>query len=344
MRTTFTLFVLAILCSTTIQAQKVVALHSATNGVQYFDGTSALQDAYTAAVTTDTIYLTGGTFTPPSLFDKQLTIFGAGYHPDATTATQATTISTHVYLGDNADGFYLEGVNISGNLYLGDASDVSVNDIVIKRNKFNSLLAQGTADTNTSNNNLFVENIIYSLTTHNLRSSSFYNNIIEHRNNGTFLDLQFVNNVFIQSYFNSSYPIITYANSCVFRNNIFLQEYAYVCHGDGQSEWINNIFCNSNPYLGLDPILTNNYYMTRAEVLVDQTGGTFDYAHDYHLQPGAAANLGDDGTETGIYGGTYVWKDYSIPTNPHISSKTISGTSDSSGNIQINIQVQAQTN
>ncbi|MCA0153811.1 right-handed parallel beta-helix repeat-containing protein [Winogradskyella vincentii] len=338
-------FMLLVLCSTiSINAQKVVALHSPTNGVQYFDGTSALQDAYNAAVATDTIYLPGGTFTPPALFDKQLTIFGAGHHPDATSATQATTISAHVYLGDNADGFYLEGVNISGSLYLGDANDVSVNDIVVKRNHFDSLIAQGTGDTNTSNNNLFVENVIYSLSTHNLRSSSFSNNIIEHRSNGPFFNLQFVNNVFITSYYNGSYPIITYANSCVFRNNIFLQEYTYLCSGDGQSEWMNNIFCHSNPTLGLDPVLTSNYNMSRADVLVDQTGSIFDYVHDYHLKTGALSNLGDDGTQTGLYGGVYPWKDFSIPTNPHIVSKTISGSSDASGNIQVDITVEAQDN
>jgi hypothetical protein len=346
MKSFYTL-ILLVLCSTlTTNAQKVVALHSDANGVQYFDGTSALQDAYTAAVATDTIYLTGGTFIPPALFDKQLTIFGAGHHPDATTATQATTISTHVTLGDNADGFYLEGVHINGNVVLGDANDISVNDIVVKRCRFGTLTAGGASETNTSNNNLFVENIIFTCNVNNLRSSTFYNNIIQNRNYN-FTDLLFVNNVFnYQSFSSNHWTIENYANNCVFRNNIFLNESAYISEGNGQSEWINNIFCSpsTNTNLGLDPILTNNYHMSRSEVLVDQSGDNFNYAHDYHLQPGAAANLGDDGTETGIYGGVYPWKDFSIPTNPHIVSKTISGSSDASGNIQVNITVEAQDN
>lgn len=340
MKVKITLLLLAMVCSSTMYAQKVVALHSPTNGIQYFNETNAFQEAYTAAIVGDTIYLPGGTHTPPTLFDKQLTIFGAGHHPDATIATFETKISGTFNLGENADGFHLEGVNITGNLYLGNVGDVSLNDVTIKRCKWSNLYAQGTTVTNTSNNNVFVENIFGSIyDCRNLRSSSFFNNII---NSGYYglNDLYFVNNVF--TYASSSYVINT--TNCVFQNNIFLQDYSNnICSG-ADNTFENNIFCRANPTLGTDPTVVNSYYMTRAEVLVNQTGSTFDYTHDYHLQAGVETNLGTDGTETGIYGGVYPWKDYSIPTNPHISSKTISGASDSSGNIQVDINVHAQGN
>jgi hypothetical protein len=346
MRAIYTFVLLLVTSTLVINAQKVVALHSATNGTQYFDGTTALQDAYDAAVATDTIYLPGGTLTPPSLFDKQLTIFGAGHHPDATTATFRTTLSGSVTLGENADGFHLEGVFISGDLRLGNSNDISVNDITIKRCRWSSLTAPGTSETNTSNNNIFVENTILKLNEcRNLRSSSFFNNIIETYTGYELYDLYFVNNVFIHSDTGGSITPTHTAYNCVFQNNIFLHE-GNIILGGADNTLENNIVCYTGPYLslGTDPTTVNTYIMNRAEVLVDQTGNAFDYAHDYHLQPGAAANLGTDDTETGIYGGVYAWKEYSIPTNPHIISKTISGASDSSGNIQVDINVQAQSN
>lgn len=345
MKTIYTFFLVLLFGTLTINAQKVVALHSDTNGVQYFNESNAFQEAYTAAIAGDTIYLPGGTHTPPTVFDKQLTIFGAGHHPDATTATFATTISGSVYLGENADGIHLEGLYITSDLRIGNASDVSVNDIVVKRCRFGNIYSPGTAETNTSNNNLFVENIFGSIYDgNNLRSSSFFNNIILSGNRGTSLtDLYFSNNVFLYEDITSTiYGGFTFYN-CVLQNNIFLNQGHLLSYG-ADSTFENNIFCHSGPSLGTDPTLVNNYNLTRAEVLVDQTGGAFEYAHDYHLQAGAATNLGTDGTQTGIYGGTYVWKDLSIPTNPHIVSKTISGSSDASGNIQVDINVQAQNN
>ena len=280
------------------------------------------------------------------IHNQQLTIFGAGHHPDVTTATFETTISGSFILGENADAFKLEGVYITGNIHLGNGNDISVNDIIIKRCRFGDLNAYGTADTNTSNNNIFVENIINQIyDCRNLRSSSFFNNIFEVASYQPIWDLYFVNNIFNHS---DTYSTITpthNATNCVFQNNIFLHEgYNVVVGADNTFE--NNIICYTATglVLGTDPTVVNTYIMTRADVLVNQTDALFDYAHDYHLQTGVETNLGTDGSETGIYGGVYPWKDYSIPTNPHISSKTISGASDSSGNIQVDINVHAQGN
>lgn len=353
MRTRFTFLMLtAFLFSISIQAQKVVALHSPTNGVQYFNSDTAFQEAYDAAISGDTIYLPGGTHFPPSVFEKQLTIFGTGHYPDATTATFATKISGNITLSDEADGFYLEGVNITGNFIL--QSNESINNITVKRCKWGLLYSEGDA-TNECVNNMFIENVISCIfDVRNMRSSTFLNNIIEGNDGYRAIyqyvtDLSFLNNLFLYSDVTSTIypPIASGAGNCLFKNNIFLQELSTICGGNGSSTWINNIFCTTNvtePTLGLDPTTVDNYIMDRASVLVNQTGDTFSYDDDFHLQSAAAANLGDDGTETGIYGGFYPWKDSSIPINPHIVSKTISGASDASGNIQIDINVQAQDN
>lgn len=352
MKTKFTLLLLAICFSSTIYAQKVVALHSPTNGVQYFNSDTAFQEAYDASIAGDTIYLPGGTHFPPSVFEKQLTIFGAGHYPNATTATFATKISGNVNLSEEADGFYLEGVEITLDLNL--ETNESVSSITIKRCTWRNVNNVGDA-TNASVNNIFIENVFNSLNdVRNMRSSTFLNNIIEggdtpyHPFRYEITDLSFLNNLILYSDATGAIypPIYVGARNCLFKNNIFLMEGNTISAGNGSSTWVNNIFCTSSttPTLGLDPTLVNNYFMARANVLVNQTGGVFNYDDDFHLQPGAAANLGDDGTVTGIYGGFYPWKDSSIPINPHISSKIISGASDTNGNIQIDINVHAQDN
>jgi len=337
------LFILSVLFGVSVFAQKVVALHSPTNGIQYFTDDNPLQSAYAAAeVVGDTIYLPGGSMTPPSRFEKSIVIYGAGHYPTATDATLKTIISGTVVLDAEADGFHLEGVNISGVIQF--VHSESVNNVTIKRCKFNSLHINGDR-TNPAENNTFIENTWSGSWIENLTNSMFVNNIIA---SGTTQarNLIYLNNIFLHSDTSGSITYtISYANNCMFKNNIFLHERANICSGVGASTWINNVFCNTSlitPNLGLDPILVDNYNMLRADVLINQTGALFDYAHDYHLTAAALLNLGDDGLQVGIYGGFYEWKDYSIPVNPHISSKTISQTSDASGMIQVNINVHAQ--
>ncbi len=334
---------LAVLVSTALFSQKIVVLHSPVNGVQYFNDDNPLQSAYAAAeVAGDTIYLPGGSMQPPVRFAKSLVIYGAGHYPSAATATVKTIISGNFYLSDEADNFHLEGVRISGNLYF-DTNE-AIENVTIKRCSLNNITIYGNR-TNPAVNNTFVENIINGgCWIENLTNSMFFNNIIQGGINQA-RNLTFLNNLFLYSVpGDDRYQVFGYANNCMIKNNVFLQENNNISEGNGASTWSHNIFCTSSttPGLGLDPILISNYFMDRADVLVNQTGTTFDYTHDYHLQAGALANLGDDGLQVGVYGGFYPWKDLSIPVNPHISSKNISATSDANGMIQVNINVHAQ--
>jgi len=329
---------LSIWWATLATAQKVVALHG-TNGVQFFSDDNSFQSAYDAAVDNDTIYLPGGSFAPPAKFEKKLRIYGAGHYPSATVATYPTIISGNFILSDEADGFYLEGVEITGSLSF--ESNESINDVLIKRCKTNGLSIPGDR-TNPSENCVFQENIFPDMSLENLINSSFFNNIIQGRIDEA-RSLNFLNNLFLYSYY--YHYVIDYANSCMIKNNVFLEENYSVVGGDGQSTYSHNIFAytgTGNISLGTDPVTIDNYTMTRDNILVNQTGDTFDYTQDYHLTPDAQANLGDDDTECGIYGGFYPWKEESIPSNPHISSKDISNVSDENGMIHIDINVHAQ--
>lgn len=45
-----------------------------------------------------------------------------------------------------------------------------------------------------------------------------------------------------------------------------------------------------------------------------------------------------------VYDDRRLYKEGAVPLNPHISSKTIAPTTNASGNLQIELQVEAQDN
>ena len=101
---------------------------------------------------------------------------------------------------------------------------------------------------------------------------------------------------------------------------------------------------NAAPGYGTSFTALNNYTnIPQANIFVNQTGTTFNYTHDYHLQA-PTTYLGTDGTQVGIYGGTFPYKEGAVPLNPHIQLKNIAPTTDANGDLQIQIQVKAQDN
>jgi len=323
---------------------RIVALHNPVNGVQYFAESQTdfqpFLNAYAAAVDGDTIYVSGGNHNVPPLFDKRLTIYGAGHYPSATTETQRTQFNTDITFGDNADGSHLEGIYINGAIYF---NNVPTHDIVIKRcNIESSIIANGTSG-NFGNNCVFTENIIKgNLDLLNLRSCLFQSNMIFGTTNNATNDI-FINNNFMAyniNYWNDGWTIY-YANGCVFNNNIFCRNNERLCN-NGTNIWNNNIF-HISPTLGLNPIVTNSIIMDPTLVFISYSANTnFSYTQDYHLTATALTHLGTDGSQRGIYGGTASFKEESIPVNPHISSAVISPES-TAGQINVNIQVQAQS-
>ncbi|MDD4672151.1 MAG: hypothetical protein PHI03_04390 [Bacteroidales bacterium] len=331
-QTLLTLMV-AIATSVTINAQ-TIALQSST-GSQLFKGQTALADAYTAASNADTLYLSGHTFAPPSAFDKQLTVIGAGHYVDSTLATGKTFISGSVILSENADGFYLEGVEITGGLYF--TSNASVNNVVIKRCKVNSTVTiSGDLSNPTTNlslvGNVFIGRIDIDNATNVLLSNNIIANRLFNSNSN-----QISNNIFLYSSY-SSYCIYGGNNNYI-NNNVFLT--GYINDGNGNT-FRNNVIVSSTPGYGATPTASGNYIgIAQADIFVNQTGTAFNYAHDYHLQ-NPETYLGIDGTQVGIYGGTFPYKEGAVPLNPHIQLKNIAPTTDANGNLQIEFQVEAQ--
>jgi hypothetical protein len=336
------LFIFANFWCINIYAQRTVALHS--SSVSIYSGVNPFIDAYNAAQNGDTLYLPGGAFAAPSLINKQLYIYGAGYHPDSTQTTNPTLITGNFNIGENADNLMIEGVQFANTIIVG--YNVSASFMSFKRCRLNSgMNFAGTGSTNISLNNAFVECIIIGdLSLINLSNSTVSNSIIQNR----LLDSKsnvFKNNIYLYTaspgdgvfhrpYYNE------------FSNNIFtISNGAYLIYdsNDGNLHF-NNLYVATSPNYGANPIASNNYLgVTAGSIYVNQSGTTFNYAHDYHLQ-NPTTYLGNESTQVGIYGGAFPYKAGAVPINPHIGSKIIAPQTTPNGELQINIRVNAQNN
>lgn len=329
----FSLFAFAI----SLNAQ-LIALHSA-SGVQIFKGNTALASAYLAAQNSDTLYLSGGTFFPPPNFDKQLTVFGAGHYVDSTQTTGKTFISGNVYLQENADLFYVEGVEITGNFTFN--INHSINNAKIIRCKINGATSI-TGDLSNATNNLgLIGNVfIGTVDISNTVSAVLYNNIFQGLLKNTYGN-QINNNIFLGGGYVSTWTVFT-GNNNYLNNNIFLFG-SGITYGIGNT-FYNNLFMSLTPGYGTTPTVVNSYEnVPQADIFLSQSGIVFDYSHNYHLKS-PSTYKGTDDSEVGIYGGIFPYKEGAVPMNPHIQSKSVSPQTNESGELNVIIKVGTQKN
>jgi hypothetical protein len=328
-----------------MMAQSVIVLHS-TDTTAVFTGNTAFDDAYTLAENGDTLYLSGGGFTAPASFEKGLKIFGAGIHPDSTTATYITQISETVNINNGADGLYFEGIQFAHDIRE-DYSQV-VNHVSFVRCKFNSSLdfgAGGNPSTLRENyafiQSVFVSSIDLQEVTNSLISNCIFNDRIRYSNSNSIK-----NSSFLYSPSSSSYDIISNSNTNIISNCIFHEAgNPYII--EGASNTVQNcVFQDDSPNFGSTPIDVNNYKdIDLSTVFIALPSEPFSFDDNYHLTTVAETTyLGDDGTQVGIYGGLFPLKEGFVPQNPHISTKSISSGTDENGFLNVEVEVNAQDN
>jgi hypothetical protein len=335
------LFVGLYLICLSLNAQQKVALHH--NGTTtMYSGSNPLIDAYTAAVANDTIYLPGGTFVPPTNFDKRIAIFGAGHYESATVATGKTFINGNVVLKENADNFYLEGVEVNGEFIFSD--NESVNQVIVKRCKINaSLSVLGNLSIPSGNFGLFGSVILGNINLTNAQNVLVSNSIIQGRvlnSMGNVLNNNDILNEYV--YYGGEAPI--HGDNNQVNNNIFRRDNSgNLIVGNGNIAK-NNLCAHASPSFGTLSTVSGNFLgIAQTAIFVNQTSDSFNYTSDYHLQ-NTSAYLGLDGTQVGIYGGVFPYKENAIPTNPHIESKTIAPQTNATGQLTIQVLVKAQNN
>jgi hypothetical protein len=345
MKTKKNLFILVVLAtSITVNAQKA-ALHSV-SGIKHYEGTNALESAYAESLTGDTIYLSGGgTFEAPDFFSKSLTIYGAGHYPDSTVATGKTFISGAFRLRDNADNFHLEGVHLKLGFQIYE--NEAVDNVTVKYCNIDGSTDIRGDRTNPSNNITFV-NTVFSgvIYVGNAQNLSIRNSIITSQifdSNGVLYSNNIIlaNNIYYQ--FRTSLFRNKSNNNYLENNIIYLTASTYASPNDivndgSGNTFRNNVFNSATPNFGNFPTTENNYTaIIAANILVNQSGIQFNYAHDYHLQ-NPSSYLGTDGTQVGIYGGMFPFKEGAVPSNPYIQEQNIAPTTTGG---QLNVQIKA---
>lgn len=320
-----------------VRAQKV-ALHSS-SGVQHFYGPSGMVNAYNAATSGDTIYLPGGSFNIPASINKPLLIFGAGHYPDSTEATGKTYLSGHLTLGKDADGLYMEGIEFTGNV--GSPYSTTPDNLIIKRCRINGSFSM-PGDMSTPGHNLaFTGNVIYGdIDLSNIQNVLISNNIL---GKGIVYSKgnQIINNVFLFRRTIGSYEHLAACDNNKVSNNVFYTEAPYGENGNG-NEFRNNLFVNAAPGYGTSALVYDSYTgIPASDIFINVATTSFSYDDNYHLKS-PLTYTGNDGSEIGIYGGVFPYKEGAVPSNPHISVNNIAPVTDSNGNLQISITVNAQ--
>lgn len=340
---TLLVIIITLTISVAVNAQQKVALQS--NGTTtVFGGSNPFTDAYNAASIGDTIYLPGGTIPYPTTINKSIVIIGAGHYPDSTSATGKTVLSGGLTISEDADDLWFEGIEVTGNITI--TYNHKVDSITISRCKFNDIYFLGDGVAPCINSRIVECVISGSITLSNCSSGTLSNNVV----NGRIINANNIgisNNILLYNATNSggSSSNVTFNNvdNCFITNNIIFRNWggaSWIYSLSDLNTFANNIF-SVVPNTGTNTFIGNYNSIDLTTVFMNQSGNVFSYSHNYHLvDPGTYQGL--DNTEVGIYGGLFPYKEGSVPQNPHIQFKSIAPTTDASGNLQIQIQVEAQ--
>ncbi len=304
--------------------------------------------AYTAATDDDYIYLPGGTFSSdlPTVINKRLYITGAGMNVDSSNVTGITRIP-YLTFHEGASGSRIEGIYFysgasQGTIVLNNQSSNSTNNFTI----INCNIAGAIHSTNNFWENVTIaKSVLMGSLQGNFSNSYLSNNHIYSHLNVNGLNFQIDNNIFFYQPHPNSY--LTLPNNSTFRNNIF-QLYTTPFYISLNSIFHNNTNIVTNgstqifnqiqePFLDafLNPGSESNNIWCTCNVY------NYDIHNDYHIKPTSECkNSGTDGTDRGVYGGAFPWVDGSIPSNPHIYYKNVAGSTNASGQLQVQYKVK----
>jgi hypothetical protein len=163
---------------------------------------------------------------------------------------------------------------------------------------------------------------------------SIINNIFGFNNNALIS-----NNIFLQA----SGDAFQNMYSCVFQNNIILHNGSYFLYGSSSNTFLNNLFVKNITFTAPNSGSGNIIEQPLASIFVNYAGGGFSYDHDFHLQETSPGNdAGTDGFDIGIYGTAFPYKEGAVPFNPNITLQQISPTTNTEGNLEVEVQVSAQ--
>lgn len=345
----FTSAIICLFSFSALQAQ-VFVIERGTNTTLTFDNlkaaVDALQDNDQLYIPPGVHSLTGYTWTGYDdtynwsntlVVNKKVSIFGAGYNEGA----NSTVIQDGAFvIGKDAGGSLITGIWFRNAFQLDNVSNCIVNRcktdnyfwlfgtgnniIVSECDIYNNISTTNSPFTNPGGNGLvttFDKCIFRSYSSVlNLNTATIYNSIFLSGGGYNISASSLFNNIFIIN----TTGVTNQASTSLGSNNTFSHNLWIGGYPNSPAE-NNNTFSNEierEPY---------------ANVFVDPDNG------DYHLKAGCSGkNAGSDGTDVGIYGTAFPFKESKTPSIPYFKLKVISPETDSSGKLPVNIQVEAQ--
>lgn len=343
------LLILLVTANFSLSAQSLIAVDHNGSSQYYTNLDVAITDAPNGA----NIYVPGGVFPINTSITKELHFYGVGHDPDSTIATgRSQLIGAAILLNGSSNSSFV-GLYINGGINFGYTTPQDISNVVISRCNLGGIYFVSNNLAVHYLNIIISENIISNSILGNASIEGPYidientivsNNIIGNYVQGFSFNCQFVNNIFLASYCNS----FNFLKGCKIYNNMINTALVNSC---GFNSFFNFSYCDFRNNLvqyeiPIGSVNTFNGNITSqpySSFFVNAPTAEFSYQYDFNLQiqsPGI--NAGTDGTDIGIYGGAFPWKEGSIPINPHIQTKTISSTTDPSGNLPVNIKVMTQ--
>lgn len=341
------LFTSAFLVAGSLHAQLPRIIVQGTSAPQVF---TDITDALAAAQSGDKLYFSGGVFVAPLgiTVNKPLHFIGAGINPDSANVTGMTTWatggSTKITITTGASGSTFTGINFNpgGDVRYGtSAADDDPTRLIFQRCAFSRPVSLGFAE-GASSSSSFNE-CIFRYTLSGMAGTAVITNCIFDgatvslfRPSGLFLRNSIVLGARLQ---NSEHGVV---QNCVFTyNGAPLWQVAGIqisnCLITGAE-----MFSNS----GLSNQESNNIHgQAASSIFVNETDGIYDFDDDLHLAPASpGVSAGNDGTDVGIYGSGSPYKEGVVPYNPHYQAATINGSTNSAGELPVNIRMTAQPN
>jgi len=358
---TLTLITACTLLATMVTAQIPRIVVQGSGAPQVF---SDFTEALDAAQPNDRLYLSGGVFPFEGglIIDKPVHLIGAGIHPDSTQVTSVTVLratgtNAPLILTTAASGSTFTGIRFvhqASNAtvivrYGTNTSDHSPTDIVFQRCWFmqNVNLASGNENDPSSASTMFDECIFrrilngFGSTAVVTRSifdwTAAQQYAVQWFNVGT---LTMENCVFLGALMANSPGVI-------FRNSITTNS-SYICLNCSNGTFSNNLISGNAVVSGsLGVTLSNNVTgLDPANMFVSLgNANTFNFNDDLRLPPGSPGiGAGTDGNDIGIYGSSSPYKDGAMPFNPHFREAEIAPSTNTNGELPVNIRVAVQPN
>lgn len=318
--------ILGLLINSNCTAQTLIAVTNETGSTFY----SNLDTAIVKATSGDYIYLPGGSFKISKPINKKLQIVGVGHNPDSCAVTGITQVTGNFVINSGSDHGSITGLKIYGDItFIVGATDPVVNYYSIERCNLGNVYPSTR-----SLNILVCECVIHGNIRGDMSGSSsqgflLSNCIVEGYFSGFLANTFINNNVFMNSF---TYP----TTGCFFKNNIFLFA------GPIPTESYTALYQNNSFTTAVSSLYNchNNIVAPVAGLFKNKTKALFDYDQDYHILVASPAHLaGTDGTDLGIYGTSSPWKEGSVPSSPHLQTKTVS-TIDGKPNVKIKVAAQ----